>query len=451
MEIALAAAGDCIITRSLRENREPAFRALCERVQATDVAFANLELLPHRFEGPPANESGGTWLCCDPALVDDLRWMGFRLFACAHNHAHDWGRHGLLAALRHMDAMGVAYAGVGANLAAARAPRYVETRAGRVAMISAASSFTTEAPAGDPHGTLPGRPGLNPLRVRRTLRVTAEDLRRLEELGDRLGVTAAHKQRVRDGWVKPEPEGTLTLFGQRFVAVDPAAGEQVGEHTEPDPRDLEANLAAIREAARQADFVVMSLHAHEQVAAERERPAAFIPAFARACIDAGAHAVIGHGPHVLRGVEYYRGRPILYSLGNFIFESETMPAQPADYFQRMGLPPDAGPADLFDARSDHDRRGFPADPVFWESVLATLRLRTDGACEVEAVPVTLGHGQGRPRRGVPALASAADGERIMARLDALSRPFGAEVRPAGAGVWRIVPTGAAAEAAASGA
>jgi poly-gamma-glutamate capsule biosynthesis protein CapA/YwtB (metallophosphatase superfamily) len=447
MELTLAAVGDCIVTRSLRETRDPGFAALRDRIQAADAAFANLEQLPHNFEGPPANESGGTWLCCEPARVDDLRWMGFHLFACAHNHVHDWGRHGLLAALRHMDAMGVAYAGVGSNLAAARAPRYLETAAGRIALISTSSSFTTEAPAGDPHGTLPGRPGLNPLRVRRTMRVTMDDIARLRDIGNRLGLLAAQNQRVREGWAKPEPEGTLTLLGQRFVAVAP--GEPVGVDTEPDPRDLEGNLAAVREAGRQADVVVVSLHAHEQVGADRERMPAFIPAFAHACIDAGAHAVLGHGPHVLRGAEMYRGRPILYSMGNFVFENETMTAQPADYYQRLGLPPSAGPADIFDARSDGDRRGFPADPHYWESVVATLRLRTEGPCEVEVVPVTLGHGQPRSRRGVPTLAAAGDGERIMARLDALSRPLGAEVRAAGGGVWRIVAGGAATEAAAS--
>jgi hypothetical protein len=40
--------------------------------------------------------------------------------------------------------------------------------------------------------------------------------------------------------------------------------------------------------------------------------------FARAVIDAGADAVVGHGPHVLRGIEFYRGKPIAYSLGNFV-------------------------------------------------------------------------------------------------------------------------------------
>jgi poly-gamma-glutamate capsule biosynthesis protein CapA/YwtB (metallophosphatase superfamily) len=42
-----------------------------------------------------------------------------------------------------------------------------------------------------------------------------------------------------------------------------------------------------------------------------------LKAFARAVIDAGADLVIGHGPHVLRGLEIYRDRLVMYSLGNF--------------------------------------------------------------------------------------------------------------------------------------
>jgi len=47
-------------------------------------------------------------------------------------------------------------------------------------------------------------------------------------------------------------------------------------------------------------------------------PRGALRAWARAVIDAGADAVIGHGPHVLRGIEFYRGKPIAYSLGNFL-------------------------------------------------------------------------------------------------------------------------------------
>ena len=40
--------------------------------------------------------------------------------------------------------------------------------------------------------------------------------------------------------------------------------------------------------------------------------------WARAVIDAGADLVVGHGPHVLRGIEFYRGKAVVYSLGNFL-------------------------------------------------------------------------------------------------------------------------------------
>ena len=49
-----------------------------------------------------------------------------------------------------------------------------------------------------------------------------------------------------------------------------------------------------------------------------------------ACIDAGADAVIGAHPHILQGIEYYKGKPILYSLGNFWFDDydiDTLVAQ----------------------------------------------------------------------------------------------------------------------------
>jgi poly-gamma-glutamate synthesis protein (capsule biosynthesis protein) len=431
VDIRIAAVGDCIITRSVRSEPGEAFAGLRSTIGAADLAFANLELLPHRFEGAPAVQSGGAWLCCEPALVDELRWLGFGIFGCAHNHVHDFGRAGLLAAMGHMDAMGVAYAGVGHNLAAARAPRYVETPAGRVALIATSATFTVESPAGAQRHDFPGRPGLNPLRIRRSLRVTSGELEQLRAIGEHLGLARPGAAGTAAG-----ADDVLDLFGQRFVA-----SERPGEWTEPDPADLEANVRAVREAARQADWVLVSLHSHESVVGDRERPAAFAPAFAHACIDAGAHAVLGHGPHVLRGAEIYRGRPILYSLGNFIFQNETMTAQPDDFYRNLGVAdPAAGPADLFDARSGSGTRGFPADRLIWEGALAQIRLDTNGPADVEILPVTLGFGQPRPRRGTPGLAAPADAERIAARLDQLCRPFGARMVRAGMG-WQLRPAG----------
>ncbi len=63
---------------------------------------------------------------------------------------------------------------------------------------------------------------------------------------------------------------------------------------------------------------VRALHVPETAESLGREPRGDLRRWARAVIDAGADAVIGHGPHVLRGIEFYRGRPIAYSLGNFL-------------------------------------------------------------------------------------------------------------------------------------
>ena len=63
----------------------------------------------------------------------------------------------------------------------------------------------------------------------------------------------------------------------------------------------------IREAGKQADVVLVSIHAHETDAGDTKVPAMFLETFARRCVDAGADVIIGHGPHELRGIEIYKG------------------------------------------------------------------------------------------------------------------------------------------------
>lgn len=95
------------------------------------------------------------------------------------------------------------------------------------------------------------------------------------------------------------------------------------------------NLLNIEESARlvdslrgEVDLVLITFHGgaegskalHTPDSAEflGREPRGNLRRWARAVIDAGASAVVGHGPHVLRGIEFYRGRPIAYSLGNFL-------------------------------------------------------------------------------------------------------------------------------------
>jgi poly-gamma-glutamate capsule biosynthesis protein CapA/YwtB (metallophosphatase superfamily) len=90
--------------------------------------------------------------------------------------------------------------------------------------------------------------------------------------------------------------------------------------------DVAAASARVAEAAARADVVVVTMHAGAEGADAARTPRGpetylgedrgDVRAFARAVIDAGADLVVGHGPHVLRGIEFHAGRPIAYSLGN---------------------------------------------------------------------------------------------------------------------------------------
>jgi hypothetical protein len=184
----------------------------------------------------------------------------------------------------------------------------------------------------------------------------------------------------------------------RFLGAFFRAGDKASVKTEPDRRDLEGILASIREARRQSDWVMVSIHAHEGAPDDREKPAEFLVSFAHAAIDAGADLFVGHGPHVLRGIEVYKGKPIFYSLANFIFENDLVQFQPQENYDQFSLPLTATPADFYDARSGKDTREFPADQKFWESIVAGAVFNNKHELTgIELQPIVLGFGNGRIR------------------------------------------------------
>jgi hypothetical protein len=91
--------------------------------------------------------------------------------------------------------------------------------------------------------------------------------------------------------------------------------------------EIERSAAVIDSIRPFVDLLIVTFHGggegakavHTPEVAESlgREPRGELRRWARAVIDAGADAVIGHGPHVLRGIEFYRERMIAYSLGNF--------------------------------------------------------------------------------------------------------------------------------------
>jgi poly-gamma-glutamate synthesis protein (capsule biosynthesis protein) len=176
--------------------------------------------------------------------------------------------------------------------------------------------------------------------------------------------------------------------------------------------------------------VIVTIHAHES-GAERMAPAEFLVTFARAMVDAGADVFVGHGPHVLRGIEIYQGKPIFYSLGDFIFQNETLLRLPAENYQAYDLSADEHVADFNDRRYAGDTRGFPSQPEIWESVIAMPTFRGGELVSIELHPISLQFGAPAWVRGRPLPAEPELSRKILDDLIRISAPFGTTIRAEG--------------------
>ncbi|MBA2454760.1 MAG: CapA family protein, partial [Chloroflexia bacterium] len=162
--LTLALTGDSIVLRKIAMYDDEPTAGLIRTIQAADVAFTNLEVLPNDYQGYPAVESGGSHFAAHHWVVDELTSMGIDLFSCANNHALDYSIAGCLATIEALEKKGVAFAGIGRNLGEARMPVYFDSPAGSVAMLSCSSTFAKGQHAGEQRPDMQGRPGLNPIR-----------------------------------------------------------------------------------------------------------------------------------------------------------------------------------------------------------------------------------------------------------------------------------------------
>jgi hypothetical protein len=243
---------------------------------------------------------------------------------------------------------------------------------------------------------LHGRPGVNPLTIGAERSVTFLPLKAVHRVWERC------RRLLRAPSLGRFAGMQLTVSWGREVAL----------------REASANLQSISEAASKAGIVVVSVHAHRQ--------GKWLSNFAHQTIERGASVVFVHGPHQVRGIELYGGKPILYSLGDFVYETECIERLPADIYEQRGLPADASLQDLRARRPDvitrllEDRRTF-------EGVVGLVSFADGKLRSIQLVPVDLQFDGGRDRRGRPQLACPALGERIIAEVQAKSLKFGTRV------------------------
>lgn len=198
-----------------------------------------------------------------PHLVAAYATAGFDVVSLASNHALDWGAEALLDTARRFQELGIRTVGAGPDIGAAREPVILAADGVRVAVLAYCSVLLPQ------YWATEQRPGCAPLRA--------------------------------------------TTYYTPYE-YQPGTPPQV--HTVADPDDLAAMVDDIDRARSRADFVVVSCHwgVHfvPRLVPDYERQ------IARAAAAAGCDVIVGHGPHMLRGVEVVDGMPCLHSIGNFV-------------------------------------------------------------------------------------------------------------------------------------
>jgi poly-gamma-glutamate synthesis protein (capsule biosynthesis protein) len=419
--VTIAAAGDSLIFNPIADEleRDASFTAVRDAIAGANFAITSLELNLFQPADAPSREAPSLprWPYGSAREAATLKRLGFDAVALATDHATDYGADGALSTSRILNAAALLHAGTGANLSQARAPTFAGVPQ-RIALISVSASSSPQSRATIARADIAGRPGLNPLRFTAHITVDAATFQTLK------GSVAA----LNAG--PPAGDRELTMFGTPIKKGDRTIVEfSVDEN---DEREI---LDEIKTARAAAEIVVVSLHSHEPSNAS-DAPAEFVQRFARRAIDAGAALVVGHGPHRLRGVERYKDGAILYSLGNFMYQTEGLDFRAANLYDRG--------ADLYQAAIGALGNALPTgaeppqEPSWWEGVIAVATLDQGRIQSLRLMPVDLGTVKPQERKGIPRAATPERAAGILTRISALSTAFGTTIQmEEGTGLVRV--------------
>jgi poly-gamma-glutamate capsule biosynthesis protein CapA/YwtB (metallophosphatase superfamily) len=358
-DVLLGLVGDVLVDR---ENPIEAFRDVAEVLGTADILFGHLDAA---YSDDPHPAPGAALVVGAPTRnLDALARVGFDVLSLAGNHILDMGYPAMLETRARLNAQGIQTCGAGPSEAEARAPAVVEVNGLRVAFLAYGSVF----PMGyEAHGA---RAGLAPVRA-------------------------------YNFWREPVPNYFQPGCTPVLVTV-------------PDSADLAELANDIARAREVADLVVTSFHwgdfSRPFRLTEHEKSTA------RFCIEQGADLVVGHHHHSLRGIEWYRGKPILYGLGHLI----------ADL--RFEMSEEIHEALLADGGEDLSfrvgpRQGWPLLPLHKDSrmtVVAWACVGKEGVSSIAVLPCHL-----TPDGIVhPLQLDSREGQRVMSYLEKCNRTQG---------------------------
>ncbi|MBQ6351819.1 MAG: CapA family protein [Lentisphaeria bacterium] len=212
-------------------------------------------------------------------------------------------------------------------------------------------------------------------------------------------------------------------LGDQVYSTDPGAAE-----TSCNAADKKRLIAAIADAKSRYDHVFVMIHCHASDNRRVENPPEFYREFAHAAIDAGVSAIFGGGCHRLRGIEIYKGAPIFYSLGDFIYQGPRVEILPADFMEKYDVDIFASAKEALWARSRGDQVGLHCNKLNYQTVLPRLEYEDGVMTGFKLLPVYLNFDRRDDVNGLPMAAEGKEAEEILSVLDGLSAPFGTRLK-----------------------
>ena len=422
----ITACGDALYSsRNLARRLD---RRIVDAFRQADAGFINAEFCCPAYDTAPAPRRFVTAVPAE--ALAELADLNIKLVGFANNHAGDFGQQGVLDTIAAAQAHGLIHGGIGRSLYEARSARFLDTPKGRIGFVAAGSTRASDFAASAPGAGVAARPGLNPLRFGRAYVLPPAEFEQMQRIDAMLG-TAASRREVFAVEVMKDPGPDKFAFGSVFEgSLTIERGERAHVRYFLNEGDAKAIVENIRDAANRSDVVVASLHTHEGAEENWYHPrvASIIEDFAHRAVDAGAHVVFCHGAHMLRGIEFYKGRPIFYSLNSLLMEFEAGEQRMTpEMYEGFGLDADALPSQMHMSRVTDkagNKIGFYADTRFSKSIMALCDFE-DGAVKVTLQPLDLDLNRARPaERGVPAIPAPALAREICDDMTRLSQYYG---------------------------
>jgi poly-gamma-glutamate synthesis protein (capsule biosynthesis protein) len=285
-----------------------------------------------------------------PAIGGSLSVLGLNLVSVANNHSVDYGWEGLAQTVEVLRASGLRVVGAGRNINEAQEPEVAVVKGKKIGVI-AFSCLLPTGMAASSH-----RPGISPIHVNTSYEV--------------------------DPYYQMEEPGDISVVRVRTQARD---------------SDLSVATSAITTLKKHCDVVIVTIHwgfGSGDDLAEYQMP------LARRLIDGGADIIHGHHPHAIHAISFYKGKPILFSLGTLVGQQVFLDASPAIKTLWAGMSPD----------------GY----------VAAITVLDRDRMTIELTPTTLDADR------LPIIAKGAVFNRIQERLSRLSAPHGVLIEKHGA-------------------